>query len=86
MFYSYQIASVRQVDRAQSYIKRLKKRLDLDLNDSAIGFWVKSVEIEPGKLVHRIMFGKFESPRQAKKYKKLIGKLKEKVILRKLDN
>ena len=86
IFYSYQIASVRQIDRAQNYIKMLTKRLDLDLNDSAIGFWVKSVEIKPGKLVHRIMFGKFESPRQAKEYKKLIGKLKEKVILRKLDN
>ena len=84
--YSYQIASVRQMDRAQGYIKRLKKRLDLDLSDPAIGFWIKSVEIKPGKLVHRIMFGKFQSPVQAKSYKRLIGKLKEKVILRKLDN
>ena len=73
--------STRNKEAAKQYIDKLQARLQLDdVND----FWIKSVEIKKGKVVHRVMIGRFTDKSQAKTFKKKFRKIKEKPILKKL--
>ena len=79
--YSYQVASTRNKKAALKTLDRLKKSLKIK---NFTDFWINSVQLKTGKMVHRVMIGRFNKKSQAKALKSSFKKIREKPILKKL--
>ena len=80
--YSLQAASVKNKSTAQTYIERLKKKINLKEN---IPIWIHSVPLKNRQTVHRIMIGKFTKKSQARSVKKSIKAHGTQLILKKIN-
>jgi serine/threonine protein kinase len=82
--YSFQIAATRNKKSALNHIDHLRETVDLGRSDSMRVFWLKSVEVKPGKTVHRIMLGQFKTRAQAKSLTKIVRTLMKKPMIKRV--